>query len=475
MGKGAYGHLFIFIVLFYVFQNVTLTISDFLLQVAQGQESKGPSEVALQLTELGKNLEKSTKVPLQQPAVDIQAQDSQEGPPSPLSEASSGYFSHSVSTATLSEALAAGNDPHLQPSSQTSTTNDAPPISTTPKVVSSTDGPIKSCSDLASQGCRSLPKRDPVLPCLKDDQIDKDNVKGSHNGNLKSRSVDSAIALNDDQVSPSLVTEDTHCCSSSPNKKQIQLTQTTVLLPSESPPSVPKEAPIYKTGLSKSQAMVDLSSSSTTTSPFKIQRVRTSELKSFSSMLSGDPGVSLGSEEEKSRQNSEDSDQNNSIDAGSEEKLDAAASDSEETNEIPDWLKEGEYVTVGTNKMGIVRYVGPTDFQEGTWIGVELDLPLGKNDGSIGGRQYFKCNPGYGLLVKPSRVKKATGSARRRSAGMKLQGTTGTTTEQRRSGTFSGSASSLASLTALAKTEGASAPQTEKSKKNTENRKSWAT
>ncbi|XP_032071138.1 kinesin-like protein KIF13B [Thamnophis elegans] len=444
-------------------------------QVAQGQESKGPSEVALQLTELGKNLEKSTKVPLQQPAVDIQAQDSQEGPPSPLSEASSGYFSHSVSTATLSEALAAGNDPHLQPSSQTSTTNDAPPISTTPKVVSSTDGPIKSCSDLTSQGCRSLPKRDPVLPCLKDDQIDKDNVKGSHNGNLKSRSVDSAIALNDDQVSPSLVTEDTHCCSSSPNKKQIQLTQTTVLLPSESPPSVPKEAPIYKTGLSKSQAMVDLSSSSTTTSPFKIQRVRTSELKSFSSMLSGDPGASLGSEEEKSRQNSEDSDQNNSTDAGSEEKLDAAASDSEETNEIPDWLKEGEYVTVGTNKMGIVRYVGPTDFQEGTWIGVELDLPLGKNDGSIGGRQYFKCNPGYGLLVKPSRVKKATGSARRRSAGMKLQGTTGTATEQRRSGTFSGSASSLASLTALAKTEGASAPQTEKSKKNTENRKSWAT
>lgn len=366
--------------LFYVFRNVTLTISDpFLLQVTQGQGSKGPFEVGLQLIELGKNLEKSTKVPLQQPTVDIQAQDSQEGPPSPLSEASSGYFSHSVSTATLSEALASGNDPHLQPSSQTSTTNDAPPISTTPKVVSSTEGPIKSCSDLASQCCHSLPKRDPGLPGLKDDQIDKDNEKVSHNGNLKSRSVDSAIALNNDQVSPSLVTEDTHCCSSSPNKKQIQLTQTTVLLPSESPLSVPKEDPIYKTGPSKPQAMADLSSqSSTTTSPFKIQRVRTSELKSFSSMLSGDPGASLCSEEEKSRQNSEDSDQNNSIDAGSEGKLDAAASDSEETNEIPDWLKEGEYVTVGTNKMGTVRYVGPTDFQEGTWVGVELDLPSGK-------------------------------------------------------------------------------------------------
>ncbi|XP_039207904.1 kinesin-like protein KIF13B isoform X4 [Crotalus tigris] len=442
-------------------------------QLTQGQGSKGPSEVALQLTELEKNLERSTKVPLQQSTVDIQAQDSQEGPPSPLSETSSGYFSHSVSTATLSEALVSGNDPHLQPSSQTSITNDVPPTSTTPKVVSSTDGPIKSCSDLASQCCHSLSTRDPVLPGLKDDQIDKDNDKVSHNGNLKSRPVDSAIALNEDQVSISLVTEDTNCYS---NKKQIQLTQTTILLPSENPLSVTKKAPIYKTGPSKSQATVDLSSqSSTTTSPFKIQRVRTSELKSFSSMLSGDSGASLCSEEEKSRQNSEDSDQNNSIDAGSEEKLDAAVSDSEEANEIPDWLKEGEYVTVGTNKMGTVRYVGPTDFQDGTWVGVELDLPSGKNDGSIGGRQYFKCNPGYGLLVKPSRVKRATGSARRRSAGMKLQGTTGTGTEHRRSGTFSGSASNLASLTALAKTEGGSLPRTEKSKKNTENRKSWAT
>lgn len=353
-----------------------MTISDpFLLQVTQGQGSKGPFEVALQLTELEKNLERSTKVPLQQSTVDIQAQDSQEGPPSPLSEASSGYFSHSVSTATLSEALVSGNDPHLQPSSQTSITNDVPPNSTTPKAVSSTDGPIKSCSGLASQCCHSFSTRDPVLPGLKDDQIDKDNDKVSHNGNLKSRPVDSAIALNEDQVSISLVTEDTNCCS---NKKQIQLTQTTILLPSENPLSVTKEAPIYKTGPSKSQATVDLSSqSSTTTSPFKIQRVRTSELKSFSSMLSGDSGASLCSEEEKSRQNSEDSDQNNSIDAGSEEKLDATVSDSEEASEIPDWLKEGEYVTVGTNKMGTVRYVGPTDFQDGTWVGVELDLPSG--------------------------------------------------------------------------------------------------
>ncbi|KAM6464922.1 kinesin-like protein KIF13B isoform 2-T2 [Liasis olivaceus] len=443
-------------------------------QVTQGQGSKEPFEVAMQLTELEKNLERSTEVPLQQSTVDIQAQDSQEGPPSPLSEASSGYFSHSVSTATLSEALAPGSDPHLQASSQTST-NDAPQISTTAKVVSATEG-HKTCSDLASQWCHSLSKRDPVTPGLKCDQVDKDNEKVSQNGNLKSRSVTSSITLNEDQVFTSLVTEDKDCYSLSPTKKQTELTQTPVTLPTESRLSVAKEASlasVYETGPSKSQVMVSLSpQSNAANSPFKIQRVRTSELKSFSSMLSGEPGASLCSEE-KNRQNSEGSDQNNCTVAGSEEKLDAAASDSEEANELPYWLKEGEYVTVGTNKMGTVRYVGPTDFQEGTWVGVELDLPSGKNDGSIEGRQYFKCNPGYGLLVKPSRVRRATGPARRRSTGVKLQSTTGP--EHQHSGTFSGSASNLASLAAVAKTEGGSVPRPEKSKRNTENRKSWAT
>lgn len=147
------------------------------------------------------------------------------------------------------------------------------------------------------------------------------------------------------------------------------------------------------------------------------------------------------------------------------------SSDSEEASEVPEWLREGEYVTVGTNKMGIVRYIGPTDFQEGTWIGVELDLPSGKNDGSIGGKQYFKCNPGYGLLVRPGRVHRAVGAGRRRGAGLRPQGAP----EPRRSSTLSGSATNLASLTAaLAKAEGAPALRADRSHKNPENRKSWA-
>lgn len=89
--------------------------------------------------------------------------------------------------------------------------------------------------------------------------------------------------------------------------------------------------------------------------------------------------------------------------------------------------------------------------------------PAGKNDGSIGGKQYFKCSPGYGLLVRPSRVRRAAGPGRRRSAGLQPQGAP----EARRSATISGSATNLASLTAaLAKGD--------RSHKNPENRKSWA-
>lgn len=38
--------------------------------------------------------------------------------------------------------------------------------------------------------------------------------------------------------------------------------------------------------------------------------------------------------------------------------------------------------------MGVIRYLGETDFAKGEWCGVELDEPLGKNDGAVAGTRY---------------------------------------------------------------------------------------
>ncbi|VEU21439.1 DEKNAAC102420 [Brettanomyces naardenensis] len=54
-------------------------------------------------------------------------------------------------------------------------------------------------------------------------------------------------------------------------------------------------------------------------------------------------------------------------------------------------------------RLGTVRYVGkiPEINDEGTWVGVELDEPFGKNDGSIKGKRYFTCRQNYGSFVRP--------------------------------------------------------------------------
>uniref|UniRef100_A0A671Y857 Kinesin family member 13B n=1 Tax=Sparus aurata TaxID=8175 RepID=A0A671Y857_SPAAU len=97
------------------------------------------------------------------------------------------------------------------------------------------------------------------------------------------------------------------------------------------------------------------------------------------------------------------------------ERLEILVDDEERSHDdvLPDWLAEGSYVTVGSNKAGTVRYVGTTQFAEGVWVGVELDTPVGKNDGSVGGHRYFHCKPGYGVLVRPDRLSYRDRTSRR--------------------------------------------------------------
>ena len=61
-------------------------------------------------------------------------------------------------------------------------------------------------------------------------------------------------------------------------------------------------------------------------------------------------------------------------------------------------------------KTGTIRFVGPTTFATGKWVGVELDEPSGINNGSVAGKHYFDCRPNHGVFVRASQVKTIGGS-----------------------------------------------------------------
>jgi len=67
-------------------------------------------------------------------------------------------------------------------------------------------------------------------------------------------------------------------------------------------------------------------------------------------------------------------------------------------------FKIGNKVLIGQKMSGTIRFVGQTMFAPGTWIGVELDLAKGTNDGSLDGIRYFTCEPSHGLFAPPSKV-----------------------------------------------------------------------
>lgn len=73
--------------------------------------------------------------------------------------------------------------------------------------------------------------------------------------------------------------------------------------------------------------------------------------------------------------------------------------------DLPEWLVCGESVILRqSNYSGIIAFIGSTEFAPGLWIGVELDAPLGKNDGSVKGVRYFTCGAKRGVFVRPDKV-----------------------------------------------------------------------
>lgn len=51
--------------------------------------------------------------------------------------------------------------------------------------------------------------------------------------------------------------------------------------------------------------------------------------------------------------------------------------------------------------IGTIRFVGPTHFASGFWVGLELHpgVGAGKNNGTVKGTVYFKCPPNRGGCV----------------------------------------------------------------------------
>ncbi|XP_026122233.1 dynactin subunit 1a isoform X4 [Carassius auratus] len=68
-------------------------------------------------------------------------------------------------------------------------------------------------------------------------------------------------------------------------------------------------------------------------------------------------------------------------------------------------VKVGSLVEViGKGQRGTVAYIGATLFASGKWVGVILDEPKGKNDGTVQGKRYFTCEENHGIFVRQSQI-----------------------------------------------------------------------
>eukprot|EP00041_Stephanoeca_diplocostata_P014454 m.262917 g.262917 ORF g.262917 m.262917 type:complete len:659 (+) comp19702_c0_seq1:219-2195(+) len=64
----------------------------------------------------------------------------------------------------------------------------------------------------------------------------------------------------------------------------------------------------------------------------------------------------------------------------------------------------GDRVETEAQGVGVVSFVGRHKVKPGDRVGITLDNPTGKNNGTVGGHTYFECKPLHGCLVLPKKV-----------------------------------------------------------------------
>ncbi|TKA52644.1 hypothetical protein B0A55_13061, partial [Friedmanniomyces simplex] len=79
-------------------------------------------------------------------------------------------------------------------------------------------------------------------------------------------------------------------------------------------------------------------------------------------------------------------------------------------------LSVGQKIELNDNRIATIRFLGPTHFQTGDWVGVELEEATGKNDGSVKGERYFDCAQEYGMFLRPGGIRQVIEQPKARPA-----------------------------------------------------------
>ena len=80
--------------------------------------------------------------------------------------------------------------------------------------------------------------------------------------------------------------------------------------------------------------------------------------------------------------------------------------DPEHEKELADSIKVGDRCEVIEEGVrGEIKYVGKLpDMGLGYFVGIQLDEPFGKNNGTFNGVSYFQCSHKYGIFARPSEI-----------------------------------------------------------------------